>query len=170
MLLLLTFGGLHTTGATLAGAIVWLADHPEDRARLTAEPELMTSAVEEFVRYVSPVTHMTRTAAKDVELGGCPIYKGERVMFGIGSANHDESVFQDPDVVVLDRHPNHHLGFGAGPHRCVGSHVGKLGVRVGLQEFLANFHDFEVTDHHLLRYSGGEGRGLLQAPIKVTNR
>jgi cytochrome P450 len=170
ILLLLTFGGLHTTGAVLAGAIVWLADHPEDRARLRQRPELMTSAVEEFVRYVSPVTHMNRTAAKDTEIGGCPIHAGERVMFGLGSANHDERVFTDPEDVVLDRHPNHHFGFGAGPHRCVGSHLGKLGVRAGLDAFLAAFRDFEVRDHHDLRYSGGEGRGLTQAPIKVTSR
>ena len=167
MLLLLAFGGLHTTGQVIAGALVWLADHPEDRARLRDEPELMGPAVEEFVRYVSPVTHMNRTAAKDTELGGCPIKSGERVMFGIGSANHDERVFDRPDDVVLDRYPNHHFGFGAGPHRCIGSHLGKLAVRVALEEFLAAFADFEVQDHHLLRWQGGEGRHLQSAPLVV---
>ena len=93
VLLLLTFGGLHTTGTVLSGALVWLADHPEDRARLRADPEVLGTAVDEFVRYVSPVTHMSRTAAVDTELGGCPIRAGEKVLFGIGSANHDERVF-----------------------------------------------------------------------------
>ena len=77
VLLLLTFGGLHTTGTVLSGALVWLADHPEDRARLRADPELLGTAVDEFVRYVSPVTHMSRTAAVDTELGGCPIKAGD---------------------------------------------------------------------------------------------
>jgi cytochrome P450 len=167
MLLLLAFGGLHTTGQVIAGALVWLADHPEDRVRLRAEPELMPTAIDEFVRYVSPVTHMSRTAAADTELAGCPIRAGERVMFGIGSANHDERVFERAEDVVLDRHPNLHFGFGAGPHRCVGSHLGKLAVRVALEEFLAAFTDFEVTDHHLLRWAGGEGRHLESAPLTM---
>jgi len=167
VLLLLTFGGLHTTGTVLSGALVWLADHPEDRARLREDPELLGTAVDEFVRYVSPVTHMRRTAAVDTELGGCPITAGEVVLFGIGSANHDERVFDEPEDVVLDRFPNHHFGFGAGPHRCVGSHLGKMGVRIGLEEFLAIYDDFEIEDHHALHYQGGEGRHLLTAPIVV---
>ncbi|MGV0834372.1 cytochrome P450 [Mycolicibacterium thermoresistibile] len=170
ILLQTTFGGLHTSGAVMAGALVWLAGHPEDRARLEREPELMPKAVEEFIRYVTPVPHMNRAAAKDTTLGGCPIAKGERVMFGLGSANHDETVFDNPDEVILDRFPNRHLGFGAGPHRCVGSHLGKLTARIGLEEFLAAFSDFEVTDYYALRYNGGEGRGLMAAPMTATKR
>jgi cytochrome P450 len=170
LLLQVTFGGLHTTGAVMAGALVWLAGHPEDRARLQRHPDLMPTAVEEFIRYVTPVPHMNRAAGADTTLGGCPIAKGERVMFGLGSANHDETVFDRPDEVVLDRFPNRHLGFGAGPHRCVGSHLGKLGARIGLEEFLAAFSDFEVTDYYALRYNGGEGRGLLTVPMKATRR
>jgi cytochrome P450 len=170
LLMQVTFGGLHTTGATMAGALVWLAGHPEDRDRLHRHPELMPSAVEEFLRYVTPVPHMNRAAAKDTTLGGCPIAKGERVMFGLGSANHDETVFDNPDDVVLDRFPNRHVGFGGGPHRCVGSHLAKLAVRIGLEEFLAVFADFEVTDYYALRYNGGEGRGLLTVPMTATRR
>lgn len=147
---------------------MWLAGHPEDRARLHREPMLMPTAVEEFIRYVTPVPHMNRAAAKDTVLDGCPIPKDDLVMVGLGSANHDETIFDKPDEVVLDRFPNRHMGFGAGPHRCVGSHLGKLGVRVGLEEFLAAFSDFEVTDYYALRYNGGEGRGLLTVPMRAT--
>jgi cytochrome P450 len=170
LLLQVTFGGLHTTSAVLGGALVWLADHPEDRYRLRREPDLMRTAVEEFVRYLSPLSQMTRVARKDVEIAGCPIKAGERVQFGIGSANFDERQFDRPEEVILDRYPNRHLGFGGGPHRCVGSHIGRLGVRIGLEEFLAAFQNFEVDDHHALRYGSGEARLLLSAPFVVTAR
>jgi len=166
-LLEITFGGLGTTGAVLAGALVWLAGHPEDRVRLRDNPDMIPTAVEEFVRYVSPVTQMGRGAAQDVVLGGCPIPKGERLLIGYGSANRDESVFDKPDDVVLDRTPNPHLGFGFGPHHCVGFNLGALAVRVGLEEFLATFCSWLVTDYYALRWSGGEGRGLIAAPMTV---
>jgi cytochrome P450 len=165
MLIEITFGGLHTTGAVLAGALVWLGGHPEDRIRLRTEPHLMPTAIEEFVRHITPVPHMSRSTAQDVVLSGCPIPKGEKIMFGLGSANRDETRFENPDDVVLDRSPNPHLGFGFGPHRCVGSNLGTLGVRVGLEEFLSTFPRFAVTDYYALRWNGGEGRGLIHAPM-----
>jgi len=169
MLMLLTFGGLDTTGNVLAGALIWLSSHPEDRHALTAKPELMSTAIDEFVRFVSPVTHMRRTTARDTEIGGCPIPEGERILFGIGSANHDERVFDQPDDVVLDRYPNPHFGFGAGPHRCIGSHLGKLAVRIGLEEFMARYRAFEA-DHNEIRFEGGEGRHIAACPMTVVAR
>ncbi|MEU6702017.1 cytochrome P450 [Pseudonocardia sp. NPDC046786] len=165
MLLEITFGGLDTTSAVLAGALVWLAGHPVDRARLRAEPDLWETAVEEFVRYVTPVSSMARAATKEVKLGGCPVGKGDKILVGYGSANRDTSAFDKPDDVVLDRSPNPHVGFGFGPHRCAGSNLGVLGVRIGLQEFLAAFEHFEVTDYYALRWSQGESRGLQEAPM-----
>jgi cytochrome P450 len=167
LLLLITLGGLHTTGSILAGSLAWLADHPEDRFRIReADDDLMKSAVEEFMRYVSATTQMVRTAAKDTHLSGCPIKHGDKVMFSIGSANYDERQFEQPRDVVLDRYPNKHFGFGAGPHRCVGSHFGKLAVRVGLQEFVRAF-EFDIEDHHQLHYLGGEARGLDNLPLRL---
>jgi cytochrome P450 len=167
LLLLITLGGLHTTSTILAGSLAWLADHPEDRFRIReADENFLKSAVEEFVRYVSATTQMVRTAAKDTRLSGCPIKHGDKVMFSIGSANHDERHFERPRDVILDRYPNKHFGFGAGPHRCVGSHFGKLAVRVGLEEFVRAF-DFEIEDHHQLHYLGGEARGLNNLPLRI---
>jgi cytochrome P450 len=168
MLFILTFGGLHTTGSVTAGALVWLADHPADRVRLRTHPELMTTAVDEFVRYVSPVSHMRRTTTREVELSGYPIGAGQAVVFGMGSANHDEEAFDHPDDIVLDRYPNHHVGFGGGAHRCVGSHLGKLGVQIAIEEFLSAIPNFEIEDHHAFEWRGGEGRGLEHAPVVVT--
>jgi cytochrome P450 len=110
---------------------------------------------------------MGRGAAQDVVLSGCPIPEGDRLLIGYGSANRDESVFEKPDDVVLDRTPNPHLGFGFGPHHCVGFNLGALAVRVGLEEFLATFCSWRVTDYYALRWSGGEGRGLIAAPMTV---
>jgi cytochrome P450 len=170
MLMLLLFGGLHTTTSALAGAIVWLADHPEDRARLKAQPGLMTTAVDEFVRFTSPADTLSRVVTTDTELAGCPIKKGDRVMFGLGAANRDPREFDHPESVDLARYPNRHLGFGSGPHRCVGAHLAKLQLRVGLEESLSAFPNFEVEDHSALRWEGGEPRGLINVPIRVTER
>lgn len=167
MLLEITFGGLDTTSSVLSGALVWLAGNPVDRARLRDEPELLPTAAEEFVRYVTPVASMARAATKDVEIGGCPVGKGDKILIGYGSANRDTSTFDNPDDVVLDRSPNPHVGFGFGPHRCAGSNLGLLGVRVGLQEFLTAFPHFEVDDYYALRWSLGESRGLETAPLTV---
>lgn len=167
LLLQITFGGLHTTGAVISGALLWLAAHPEDRARLRDDPELMRTATEEFIRHVTPVPHSIRTAAVDTSLSGCPIKAGDKVMFGLGPANYDERAFDNPDDVVLDRFPNRHVGFGAGPHRCVGSHLGKLGTRIGIEEFLGAFPDFDVTNWYDLRWTFGEGRSLTTLPLTV---
>lgn len=164
---LLLFGGLHTTTGALAGALVWLGDHPEDRERLRADPGLYRTAVDEIVRFTSPSSHLGRNATRDVEIGGCPVPAGSRVMVGLGSANRDPEKFDRPDEIVLDRTPNHHVGFGMGPHRCVGSHLAKLMLRVGLEEFLARYDSFRAPDHSALRYAGGEARGLVSVPFRV---
>ncbi len=168
MLMLLLFGGLETTTAVLSTAILWLASHPEDQQRLRNQPELMGTAVEEFVRFSSPAAHQSRVTTKDTSIGGCPIPAGARVMLGHAAANRDHAAFECPNEVVLDRYPNRHLGFGIGPHRCVGSHLGKLQVRVGLEEFLRAFRQIEVEDYGLLRWEGGEARGLINLPLRVS--
>ena len=121
MLILLLMGGLSTTSDALGMMIEWLADHPEDVKRLREHPELHNLAVDEFVRYSSPVAHIGRTVMTDTEVEGCPLPKGSRVLLSFGSANRDERTFQRPDEVLIGRQPNKHVGFGIGPHRCIGS-------------------------------------------------
>jgi cytochrome P450 len=163
---LLLLGGLDTTTSAIAMAFFHLADHPEDRARLLADPGLLDSAVEEFVRYATPVQGLGRTVTKDTSLGGCPLNAGDRVFLLWASGNRDAEAFDRPDEVVLNRHPNHHLSFGAGPHRCVGSHLGKLMVKIALQEVLPRLGDFEIADRERLVWVGGETRGLRSLPLR----
>ncbi len=138
------FGALDTTVSAISGAAWYLAEHPEARARLLAEPELFDLAVDEFVRWTSPVQGMARTVVSDTTLGGCPVRGGDRMLLLWASGNRDEEEFPNPDDVVLDRHPNRHVGFGAGPHRCVGSHLARLMIRVAIQELLA-LGDFRLA-------------------------
>lgn len=157
MLILLLMGGLSTTSAALAAMVQWLGDHPEDIVRLRAHPELHHLAVDEFVRWSSPVAHIGRTVMQDTELHGCPLPKGSRVLLGFGSANRDERAFERADEVLIDRQPNRHAGFGVGPHRCIGSHVAKLQIRIVLEELLAAMPPFRI-DHNQTHWTGSETR------------
>ena len=164
-LILLLFGGLHTTTSAIAGMVMWLADHPEARERLRTQPELHASAIDEFVRWVTPVPQLGRVATRDTDVAGCPMKAGDTVMVLFGAGNRDPQQFPDPDEVILDRFPNRHLGFGMGPHRCVGSHLANLMLRITLEEVLGRMGDFRITDHDQLVWSGGEARGLRQLPL-----
>ena len=168
MLLLLLFGGLHTTTSAIAGMLLWLADHPAERELLRTRRDMIPAAVDEFIRYTTPVNQMGRTARAESELGGCPIHVGDKVMLSWGSANHDAAEFDRADEVVLDRSPNRHVAFGIGPHRCVGSHLAKTMVRVALEESLDRLGDYAVADRTKLRYTGGEARGLRSLPVTLS--
>jgi cytochrome P450 len=167
MLVLLLMGGLATTSAALGMMIEWLADHPEDVVRLRDRPELHNLAVDEFVRYSSPVAHIGRTVMADTEIEGCPVPQGSRLLLSFGSANRDDRVFPRPDEVLVDRHPNKHVGFGIGPHRCIGSHLAKLQIKVALQELLAAMPPFRVHDHGQTHWVGSESRMIDRLILEV---
>jgi cytochrome P450 len=167
MLVLLLMGGLGTTSAALGMMIEWLADHPEDVRRLRDHPELHNLAVDEFVRYSSPVAHIGRTAMADTEIEGCPVPRGSRLLLSFGSANRDDGVFPRADEVLVDRHPNKHVGFGIGPHRCIGSHLAKLQIKVALQELLAVMPPFRVHDHGQTHWVGSESRMIDRLILEV---
>ena len=121
--------------------------NPAERARLRADPEaLYPTAVEEIVRYASPVMHMRRNVARDTELGGQALAEGERVVLWYRSANHDETVFADPERFDVARSPNDHVGYGAGgPHFCLGAHLARMEIRIALEELDRRFPDLVVT-------------------------
>ncbi len=125
--ILLVLAGIDTTWSTLATAIHHLATHPEDQARLRAEPDLLVSACEEFLRAYAPVT-VARQVVADTVLGGHALRDGEMVLLSFPSANRDEDVFDRPDEVILDRPNNRHLAFGSGIHRCLGLHFAAHGA------------------------------------------
>ncbi|MFD0971429.1 cytochrome P450 [Plantactinospora endophytica] len=118
--LLVIQGGVHTTTALFAHTMLWLAEHPEQRKRLAADPALWEHATEEFVRVFPPAMGFARTVTRDVVVGGQQMRAGDRVMMSFAAANRDPAVFPDPDEVRLDRSPNRHTSFGVGIHRCIG--------------------------------------------------
>ena len=137
--------GLDTTAWVIRSGLWHLAQHPEDRARLAAAPELIATATEEFLRCLSSVQAMARTATRDVDLDGSTVRKGERVLVVFGAGNRDEAKFPDADRIVIDRQPNPHFAFGVGIHRCLGSNLGRREVRVALEEFLARYPTFSFA-------------------------
>lgn len=165
MIFVLLFGAVGTTASAIAGSLHYLAGHPEEQEQLRGRRPIPNITIEEFIRWVSPVQGLGRTVTRDVQLRGCPLRKGDRVLLLWGSANHDEQIFDAPDEVKLLRRPNRHLGFGAGPHRCVGAHLAKLMVRVTLEEFLSRVGPFELVDQSELEWAGGEGRTLRRLPL-----
>lgn len=151
---LILFGGLDTTTSATAHALFHLAGHPELRAALVADATRIPLAVEEFIRYEAPVQGLPRTATRDVELGGQKIKEGDRLWLLWASANRDGARFDRPDELVLDRHPNHHVSFGIGIHRCLGAHLGRAQMRIMLEEFLRRIPHYELAaDPGLVRHS-----------------
>lgn len=165
--LTVTFGaGFETTQDALSVMLYHLAEHPEDRAALRADPALVPSATEEFLRFVSPIQIFGRNTTGEVELHGVTMAKGDTVALAFGSANRDPSVFPEPDRVVLDRSPNRHLAFGAGPHQCLGAHVARLEMSITLTEFLQRVPDWHVAPDSAAQWKGrGDRRGLSRLAV-----
>jgi cytochrome P450 len=156
--------GVDTTWSAIGASLWHLACHPPDRRRLVAEPGLLPTAVEELLRAYSPVT-MARIVASDVEMGGCPMRAGDRVLLSFPAANRDPEVFPDADSVVIDRRINRHLAFGAGIHRCAGSNLARMELTVALDEWLAHIPEFELADTGAVTWAGGQVRGPRSLPV-----
>jgi cytochrome P450 len=155
---LILVAGIDTTWSSIGSALWHLAQHPEDRARLIAEPDLMPNAVEELLRAYSPVT-MARYVASDVEYAGCPMHEGDKVLMNFPAANRDPAVFEHPDQVILDREKNPHIAFGVGIHRCAGSNLARMEMRVAIEEWLKRISDFRLEDPDTVTWAGGQVRG-----------
>ena len=133
----------------------YLAQHPDQRRQICDDPTMIPAAVEELLRWETPVMGIVRSAVADGEIGGCPIAQGDRVVALIGSANTDEVDVPDADVVRFDRTVNRHLAFGGGVHRCLGSHLARLELRVALREWHRRIPDYCVAEGADLVYTGG---------------
>jgi hypothetical protein len=165
-LVLILVAGLDTTWAALGSSLIHLAKNPRDRRRLAADPSLIVTAVEEFLRFYAPVS-LARVTTKPTELGGAKIGEDEMVLLCWPSANRDPAEFPDPDRVIIERRPNRHLTFGLGPHRCLGSSLARLELRVALEEWLAAIPDFELVDPDSITYTTGHTWGPRGITVRI---
>ena len=162
--LLLVIAGIDTTWSSIGSALWHLAQHPEDRKRLIEEPELMPTAVEELLRAYSPVT-MARVMTEDHSYGGCPMKEGDRVLMNFPAANRDPEKFADADKVLIDRAQNPHIAFGVGIHRCAGSNLARMEMRVSIEEWLKRIPDYRLADPAAVTWAGGQVRGPRQMKV-----
>lgn len=143
-LVLLIVAGHDTTKFASGGGMRALLEHPEQMKKLRERPELMPQAIEEMIRWTSPVRHFTRTAQEDYALSGTQIKKGEKLALLYTSGCRDTSVIKDADQFLIDREPNRHLAFGHGIHQCLGQHLARLEMRVLFEEILARFDNIQM--------------------------
>ena len=163
---LLLIAGIDTTWSAIGASIWHLAKTPADRERLVAEPTLLPTAMEELLRAYAPVT-MARLVREDMEWNGCPMQADEWVLLSFPSANRDPDAFDRADEVIIDREENRHAAFGLGIHRCAGSHLARMELRVALEEWLAAFPEFHLADPDAVTWSGGQVRGPRELPIRI---
>jgi cytochrome P450 len=152
---LLLIAGLDTVTASLDCFFGRLAEHPEDRRALLEEPGAIPAVVEELLRWETPVMAVARVATVDAEVGGCPVAAGEPVMAVIGAANVDDAEFPGAGELHWDREVNRHLAFGGGVHRCLGSHLARLELRVALREWHRRIPDYRIAPGAELVYTAG---------------
>jgi cytochrome P450 len=143
---LLLLGGLDTVTATLDCMVVHLARDPERRAALAADPSLVAPAVEELLRFETPVTMVIRVLKQDCELGGVQLRTGDHAVLLIGAGNSDPAEFDEAEAADFAREANRHLAFGGGPHRCLGSHLARLELRVAIEELHRRIPDYRIPD------------------------
>ncbi len=164
---LFIFAGNETTRTAISHGILALMEHPDEFERLAKDPELIPTAVDEILRYATPVIYFRRTATEDLEIRGVPIQAGDRVAMWFLSANFDEEVFEDPMRFDVGRRPNPHTAFGrGGPHFCLGSFLARLEIRILLEEMLTHDARFELTGPPV-RLSSNFVNGFKSMPVRV---
>ncbi len=167
---LITFtAGHETTRGSIGGGLHALIEHPDEWRAWALNPDLTLSAINEIVRYVTPVNHMVRTAAADCEVGGQRISEGDKLVLFYASANRDEDVFQDPNSLRLDRKPNPHLGFGIGEHYCVGANLARMTSGTLFRELVTRLEDVELAGEPI-RTASNLVPGFKHMPIRYKMR
>lgn len=166
-LILLLVAGIETTWSAIGSALWHLATHRDDLHRLVAQPDLMSTAIEEILRMYSPVT-MAREVMQETTVGGCPYAKGGQVLLSFAAANRDPEKFEQADTFIIDRANNPHAAFGLGRHRCIGSNLARLEIRIALEEWLKRFPDFVLATDNEVVWSEGQLRGPRHVPVIIS--
>jgi cytochrome P450 len=164
-------GGVDTTASLTSTALMYLHEHPDERAWLQEDPARIAAAVDEFLRFYSTAQYVGRTVVKETEIGGEVLRPGERVMVSWAAANHDPAQFSAPDEMRLDRFAKGgwHMGFGIGAHTCQGMHLGRLETRIMLTEVLCRLPDYRIVDGGAHRYGViGAINGWIKIPVTFT--
>ena len=165
-MVLILVAGIDTTWSAIGASLWHLAKNPDDLARLVDEPELMPFAIEEFLRFYAPVT-MARLVKADMEYLGCPMKQDDWILLGFPAANRDPDVFPEADKFIIDRLENRHLAFGLGIHRCAGSNLARLEMRVAIEEFIQRFPRFELAEADAVTWAQGQVRGPRSLPLRI---
>ena len=165
-MILILVAGIDTTWSAIGASIWHLAQNPDDLARLVNEPDLMPVAIEEFLRFYAPVT-MGRMVKEDFDFNGCPMKKDDWVLLGFPAANRDPAAFKDADKFIIDREENRHVAFGLGIHRCAGSNLARLELRIAIEEFIKRYPKFELANPEGVTWAAGQVRGPRNLPVKV---
>jgi cytochrome P450 len=156
--------GVDTTWSAIGSSLWHLATHPDDAKTLASDSEAMPLAVEELLRAYSPVT-MARVVTSDLEFEGCPMRTGDKVLMNFPAANRDPEAFEHPDRVILDRAHNRHVAFGSGIHRCAGSNLARMELRVAIEEWLRRIPEFRIEQGAEVTWAGGQVRGPRSVPV-----
>src|SRR5690606_11183501 len=153
---LLLVAGIDTAWSAIGSSLWHLAQTPADRERLIAEPELIPTAIEEFLRAFAPATS-GREVMKETTVSGCPMKPGNMVLLSFPAANRDPAVFPDADKIIIDRKENRHIAFGVGIHRCVGAHLARMEMLVAIEEWLKRIPEFRRSEERRVGKEGGSG-------------
>ena len=164
---LLLIAGIDTTWSAIGASLWHLAENPADLGRLVADPGLLPTAIEEFLRAYAPVT-MARLVKEDMQWHGVDMKAEDWILLSFPAANRDPAQFDRADQVVIDREFNRHAAFGLGIHRCVGSHLARMELRVALETWLARFPAFTLADPSAVSWSTGQIRGPRALPLRIT--
>ncbi len=156
--------GIDTTWSSIGSALWHLATHPADRQRLIDDPDVLPTAIEEFLRYYSPVT-MAREVIEPVSYNGVDFEPGDKVLMNFPGANHDPDIFDDADQFIIDREINRHIAFGAGIHRCAGSNLARMELTVAVETWMERIPDFSLSAPDDVTWAGGQVRGPRLLPV-----
>jgi cytochrome P450 len=167
--ILLLIAGIDTTWSGIGSSLWHLATNSVDRRRLVENPDMIPTAIEEFLRAYAPVT-MARLVKEDMEFHGVQMKKEDWVLLPFPAANRDDNQFANANEVVIDREENRHAAFGLGIHRCLGSNLARLEMNVAIEVFLQRFPDFSVDANEIVTWSTGQVRGPRSLPFVVNAR